>query len=204
MTVGGEPVEDPHWDAWHPEEVARRLAGVSAPWYVAGGWAVDLHLDRVTRPHEDLEIAVPAAAFEQVRRALAGYEFDVVGSGRRWPLHDPAFHQQHQTWVREPATGVYRLDVFREPHDGDTWICRRDPTIRLPYSQIVQRTPTGLPYLAPELTLLFKAKARRPKDDADLAALLPELSAAHRHWLAAALPPTHPWHAALAAPPATP
>jgi hypothetical protein len=29
-----------------------------------------------------------------------------------------------QTWVRERDTGVYRLDIFREPHDGDTWIRR--------------------------------------------------------------------------------
>jgi len=36
----------------------------------------------------------------------------------------------HQTWVREPGTNVYRLDIFREPHSGDTWICRRDATIR--------------------------------------------------------------------------
>jgi hypothetical protein len=27
------------WDAWTPAEIARRLAGVQAPWYVAAGWA---------------------------------------------------------------------------------------------------------------------------------------------------------------------
>ncbi len=31
-----------------------------------------------------------------------------------------------------PATEDYLLYVFREPHDGDTWICRRDQTICLP------------------------------------------------------------------------
>ena len=46
----------------------------------------------------------------------------------------------HQTWVREPATGKWRVDFFREPSDGDTWICRREPAIRLPYEQVIERT----------------------------------------------------------------
>jgi hypothetical protein len=66
-----------------------------------------------------------------IRAALADYEFDVVGAGKRW-LDSPAFDIMHQTWVREPATGIYRLDIFREPHDGDIWICRREQCIRLP------------------------------------------------------------------------
>src|SRR6266480_887956 len=32
----------------------------------------------------------------------------------------------HQTWAWDPAAGRWRFDVFREPHDGDVWICRRD------------------------------------------------------------------------------
>ena len=34
------------WDAWHPRYAHERLAGVRFPWYVAGGWAVDLFLGR--------------------------------------------------------------------------------------------------------------------------------------------------------------
>ena len=30
------------WEAWSPERVADLLADVEAPWYVAGGWAIDL------------------------------------------------------------------------------------------------------------------------------------------------------------------
>ncbi|HEU0113240.1 MAG TPA: hypothetical protein VFQ80_01105 [Thermomicrobiales bacterium] len=32
------------WDAWRPDEIGRLLAGVQAPWRVAGGWALDLFL----------------------------------------------------------------------------------------------------------------------------------------------------------------
>jgi hypothetical protein len=81
--------------------------------------------------------------FGLVRVALADFDIEVVGSGRRWPLDSPAFDVMVQTWVRERDTGIYRLDIFREPHDGDTWICRRDRSIRLPYEQIIATTRRG-------------------------------------------------------------
>jgi hypothetical protein len=60
---GGTEVSDPTWDPWRPGEAAQRLARVSVPWYVAGGWALDLFRGEQTREHGDLEIAVPAPDF---------------------------------------------------------------------------------------------------------------------------------------------
>ena len=125
---------DARWrTAWTPSEVARRLAGVSTPWYVAAGWALDL----------------------------------------------------------------FRGGQIREPHDGDTWICRRDETIRFPYNDIILRTEDGIPYLAPELVLLFKAKAVRPKDQADFDATVPRMRLHQRELLAELLEQVHPGHAWL-------
>jgi hypothetical protein len=188
------------WDAWRPEEIARRLAGVAAPWYVAAGWSIDLFLGAERRAHEDLEIAVPHHRFDEVAAALPGFEFFVVGDGLAWPLAHAGDRVQteHQTWVREPATELWRLDVFREPADGETWICRRDERIRLPYDEVIARTATGIPYCRPEIALLFKAKASRPKDEGDFAAVLPHLASAARRWLAEALALVHPDHRWLA------
>ena len=193
--TGGEPVslDDVTWVPWRPEEVAARLDGVRAPWAVAGGWAVDLWLGTETREHEDLEITVPRDGFAEVRAALPDLEFDVVGAGRRWPVTDPAFDVLHQTWGRDPQ-GRYVLDVFREPHDGSTWICRRDPSIRRPFADVVRRDGAGTPFVAPEIVLLFKAKEARPKDEADAALVLPTLDPEQRAWLRAALDLVHPGH----------
>jgi hypothetical protein len=30
------------WDPWHPRDFAARMPGADFPWYVAGGWAIDL------------------------------------------------------------------------------------------------------------------------------------------------------------------
>jgi hypothetical protein len=148
----------------------------------------------MTREHEDLEIAVPIGRFDAIRAALADFEFEVVGSGRRWPLDSPAFNVMTQTWVREADHGVYRLDIFREPHEGNTWICRREESIRLPYDKIILTSSEGVPYLVPEIVLLFKAKHDRPKDHADFTGVLPLLNSAQRAWLATALARVHPGH----------
>jgi hypothetical protein len=189
-------------DAWRPEQVAERLAGVGAPWCVVAGWALDLFRGGQSRPHGDLEIAVPSAGFTEVRDRFPEYQFDVVGSGQVWAgARAEVLAATYQTWVRDPVSGRFLFDVFREPHDGGMWICRRDESLRLPYDAIIERTADGIPYLVPELALLFKAKATRPKDHADFDGVLPLLSRARRDvlggWLTR-MHPGHPWLTKLA------
>jgi hypothetical protein len=187
------------WQAWHPDEAAERLAAVAAPWCVAAGWALDLFLGGQRREHEDLEIAIAHERFGEVLRALDGFDFFVPGhpTGLVSPMSPAALDATHQTWVREPETELWRLDVFREPSDGDTWICRRDERIRLPYTELIERTATGIPYARPEVVLLFKAKEPRQKDELDFEAVLPSLDGGRRRWLAAAIGLLHPGHAWL-------
>jgi hypothetical protein len=198
------------WAAWSPWELAPRLAAAGADaaglrWGVAGGWAIDLFLGargvrEQTREHGDLEVAVPSSHFSRLRAALPELAFTVVGSDETgggsysWPVESPAFDVHYQTWGREPSTGQYRVDVFREPHDGDTWICRRDESIRRPYSAVYARTSDGIPYVVPEIVVLFKAKHGLPKDEADFAAVLPRLADGQRAWLHDALAVAHPGH----------
>ncbi|MEV6453018.1 hypothetical protein AB0M75_17160 [Streptomyces anulatus] len=190
---------DARWSSsWTPDEVAHRLAGISTPWCVAAGWALDLFRGGQTRDHGDIEIAIPEAGFPEVRDRFPGYVFDAAGSGRIWEDAPPeTLAAVHQTWLRDPVTGDYLLDVFREPHDGDIWICRRDETIRLPYSEIVHHTRDDIPYLAPELVLLFKAKHMRPKDRRDFDTTVPHLTGTQRATLAELLARVHPGHAWL-------
>ncbi|MFF1443613.1 nucleotidyltransferase domain-containing protein [Streptomyces sp. NPDC058295] len=189
-------------DAWAPEQLAARLSGVDAPWCIAAGWALDLFRGAPSRPHGDLEIAVPAAGFPEIRDRFPEYAWDAVGSGRVWAeAGAEALAATYQTWLRDPLNGQFQFDVFREPHEGTTWVCRRDEGLRLPYDAIIERTADGIPYLVPELVLLFKAKAIRPKDQADFDGVLPLLGRARRDRLSGWLDlvhPGHPWLAELA------
>lgn len=182
------------WDTWPPRLIADRLADVDMPWYVAGGWAIDLFRGAPTRDHEDIEIAVPAERFSEVATRFPECDFYVAGGGRQVPVSPETLRAHHQTWAWERRAGVWRFDVFREPHDGGTWIYRRDQRIRRPYADIIRRSRDGVPYLSPEVVLLFKAKADREKDRADFAGTLPLLSTDERRWLDAALAIVHPDH----------
>jgi hypothetical protein len=43
LPTGGRPIgDDPLWEPWQPAQLAAMLAGVTAPWHVAAGWALDL------------------------------------------------------------------------------------------------------------------------------------------------------------------
>lgn len=182
------------WDAWHPSEVARLLRDVDTPWYVTAGWALDLFRGRQTRDHDDVEIAVPADGFSEVQRALSEFDLDAIGRALAHPLTPEALAEHHQTWVRERATGHWRLDIMREPWDEDTWVFRRDTRVRLPRVRVIAFTGDGIPYARPEVALLYKAKNARPKDHDDFARVLPLLDPAARRWLAETLALVHPRH----------
>jgi hypothetical protein len=189
------------WKPWRPSDVAAKLRGLAAPWCVVGGWALDLWHGRQTREHEDLEIAIARSDFPTVRHRLAAFKFHAVGDGEVRSL-DPGQvtpPEKHQNWVLDEAANAWRLDVMLEPGDDQTWVFRRDETVTRQRSRMVATSGAGVPYLRPEGVLLYKAKAARPKDQADFALALPAMDAEARDWLRQALEHVHPGHAWLEA-----
>lgn len=205
-----EPTTEPeirHWDgpplsawqAWHPAELAAKLAGVGVPWAIVGGWAIDLYLGRTTRSHGDIELSIPRAGFDRVRDHLSDFSMHVVGDGEVRVLPSGALPppERHQNWVLDPVAGRWRADVMLDPGDDEHWVFRRDPRIRARRADVTG-VRDGIPFLTPEVVLLFKAKAQRPKDERDFAAVRPSLVRRARRWLIAALHQTHPDHAWIA------
>jgi hypothetical protein len=198
--------ESTPWRPWSPGQVTEQLShlhglGRSIRWAVAGGWAIDLYLGRITRSHEDLEIAVLSSDAPTVLAAFTepAWRWEIPMDGHLYPRNSAAFTQTNQTWLWSQKEHGFVLDVFRERHDGDTWICRRDETIRRAWSELVCMGHAGTPYMTPETVLLFKAKYSRAKDILDLEAVLPSLENHRRAWLRSALQRIHPGHAWLAA-----
>lgn len=183
---------------------------------MAGGWAVDLFLGRVTRAHGDVDVAVyrrDQAALHAFLRE-AGWEAAKVVAGRLepWPAGERLelpVHEIHATrggsagGAGGGAAGAQRLEFLLNEGDAAVWRFRKAPAVVARARALVElRTGGGVPFLAPEVVLLYKATsaARRAADDLDFATLLPALGAERRGWLGgaiAALDPGHPWLAAL-------
>ncbi|WP_244481956.1 amino acid transporter [Rhizobium sp. Root1204] len=184
------------WSAWHPLELAARLSGVTKPWCVVGGWALDLWHGEQIRDHDDLEFTVLREHTGIFRDALKGLEFYTAGSGVVTPLphgvEPPA--DIAQIWCMDAAARRWRVDMMIEPGTEQTWVCKRDPQIHGPRHDFVRKTVEGIPYLAPAAILLFKAKYQRTKDEADFETALPKLTTPERKWLKASLGLVHPGH----------
>ncbi len=201
------------WSATTPRDIADLLAAFERPWWIAGGWAIDLALGRETRAHEDMDIALLRGDEVALKRALPSWEFDAVHDGafQLWDGAAPLAPSRHQFWVRRDAAGPWDFEVLLEDHDGaGLWRYRRDGRITLPIESLGRATPDAVPHVALEVALLYKAKGQeleafdapawRAKNAADFDAALPALDARGRRWLAEAIAmtsPDHPWLARL-------
>ncbi|MCU1459675.1 MAG: amino acid transporter [Actinomycetia bacterium] len=179
-------------------EVEETLEHFTGSWWIAGGWAIDLYLGRRTRDHDDVEIAVRFDDQGDLREALSGWDLHVVdeGSLRPWERGDGLELPLHQLWARRDSHAPWSLEILFEATEGDEWIFRRDPRVRLPVADFGRVASNGLPIVAPEVELLFKAKDPRVKDESDFAHALPALDPMARAWLHAALTlvfDDHPW-----------
>lgn len=168
------------------------------PWHLAGGWAIDLHLGRQTREHHDVDIVIDRDDQVELRRFLAGHTW--LTSSNRQIRPAPAgklSEGDFQLFIdtgEEMPTWSYLL----EPRQPGLWLYRRDPRITLD-AKAAFLEKEGIPYLAPEIVLLFKAKyvndAER-QDGLDFENALPGLDPRARSWLKRAIEradPDHPW-----------
>lgn len=105
-----------------------------------------------------------------------------------------------QIWCLDEAAGCWRVDMMIDRGPQDLWVYKRNPAISAPRADMVRTSAAGVPYLAPAAVLLFKAKYRRDRDEADFAMAAPHLRADERMQLRAWLDlehPRHPWRDAL-------
>ena len=217
-----------------PEDVARvaeLMSKFGHPWALAGGWAVDAWLGRLTREHGDVDLAV----FDQqpLFELLAGWQLIAheetkanegadLWDGR--PLVLPAHIHGRPPERRGPLperfdpSGMrivstkdgFGLDIQLAERSrtgrmaGQHWVLNAEPRVSMRLADCIRQSSWGLPMVAPEVILFFKATLYvgtknhlRPRDEADFAALLPLLTDEQRVWLREAVACVydgeHPW-----------
>ena len=88
------------------------------------------------------------------------------------------------------AEDGFGLDIQLAERSGGDWVLNSEPRVAMPLAECIRQSPWGLPMVAPEVILFFKATMYvgtknhlRPTDEADFVALLPLLSDEQRAWL---------------------
>jgi hypothetical protein len=99
----------------------------------------------------------------------------------------------NNTWARRTPAEQWQLDVTVGEGTETLWIYRRDPLVTRPWHEAVLFSESGVPYLAPDIQLLFKSKDRRSKDDVDAAQVIPGLTSEELEFLSNHLAADHPW-----------
>ena len=185
-------------------EVAEALGNLRAPFYFAGGWAIDLHLGRVTREHHDIDALVMRRDHLLLHKALKGFSLKKIiphrdgmpnrGTIVEWHPGERLELPVHQINAYRRGEAEPAFQVMLAESRGSDWIFRRNPDVSMPLSRMGFHPLWGLPYLAPEIVLLFKAKHLEAHDRVDFDHALPALSADTRQWLRDAIEKTHPAH----------
>lgn len=192
------------WKPLELEEVVRLFTSWPGRWWITGGIALELHLQRSWRSHDDSDVSIVRRDVPALRTALPSWDIQVAAAGALtvWDGSDlNAQANENNMWCREAPNLPWRLDVTVSEGDQRCWIYRRDPSMRVPWKDAVLRTESGVPYLNPVLQLLFKSKDHRAKDDLDAHEVVSSLSPDQCHELQRLLPEGHAWHALFSSSP---
>jgi len=188
---------------WQPltvEEVYVLLRDLPVPWWIAGGLALDLFVGRVTCQHGDIDVLILRRHQLILQEYLADWDlFKTNQPGLQpWLKGEYLSLGVNQVWCRRTPAAAWALEVMFMEATEDRWFYRRAPSVGGAITDLGCRTPAGIPYLSPEIQLLYKARSvPLAKDEADFQAVLPLLRQEQRAWLKTALevqfPEGHPW-----------
>ncbi len=191
------------WLATSPSAAAHWLASLTVPWWIAGGWSLDLFAGNQSRPHKDLDVGILRKDALQVLESLAVWEvFEAknavltrLGAGMQ-PRADV-----FSLWCRPARASHWALELMLDEAENGNWIYRRHREIQRPLEIAIRCSSQGVPYLSPEIQLLYKSHRIRKEDQADFEHIGPKLDQRSRSWLRDCLQmidPAHPWLPVLA------
>ena len=198
------------------------LADFPCPWAFCGGYALEVFAGREIRPHGDIDLCIFEPHRAQIiahllRKGWRLYEYR--GMGKVKPLHDSACSESGRSLMallpdcplvdffpceeegllyhqfrHAGMTELRFLDLLFSRTQGDAL---QVIGVTRPLDKAVLLRH-GMPILAPEIALLYKAS--RPEEASaqlDFAAVAPLLNDEQRTWLRSALaahfPAGHPW-----------
>src|SRR5215471_1515454 len=115
-TTLGSPMSDqtqPADGRWQPmasAELIPLFRSVSAPWWVAGGLAIDLFLGRTTRSHGDLDAEVLRRDLPPFAGALQGWSLFAAKDGRLTLYRGDLAEGVNGLWIRRDDDAPWAVE----------------------------------------------------------------------------------------------
>lgn len=172
-----------------PVKVWSLMRGFKPEWFIAGGWAIDLFLEKETRPHEDIEIAMFRRDQNALQNYLSGWVLKKAAGGAlsEWNYGEHLELPVHEIHCFNETFEPQFLEILLNETNGDEWLFRRNIKITRSLSKLYLTSHLGMRFLRPEIVLLYKSKNPRLKDEQDFEVVATHLDAESRQWLKAAL-----------------
>lgn len=193
-------------------------------WCYCGGWAIDLFVGKESRPHKDLDIVIFDDQLEETitymlekgwaveaptRKGFVpvtgencdAYSFDNLWCmNRAYPTDyikvDEQSTYNFYHYDRAVQENMDFVEVQLNARENGDFVYRHNPAIRLELKKAFY-TQEGLPFLAPEIVLLYKSKYLSADNQNDFDLVVPKMNDEQKVWLKEALileyGNDHPW-----------
>ena len=190
------------------ENIGMLFTPLAVIWGFCGGWSIDLFLNRSTRSHKDVDVAILRRDQHLIFESLGhhGWTLEQAIKGTLQPFQEDEFGTLpvHTIWCRHASFHPDLLALLLSESNEDPFLFRRDRSIQCPLAEALVISSFGLPLLAPAIVLLYKSnEPSSVGNHLDFQAALPQLNAHQRPWFLHALStcsPEQEWHAELAGP----
>jgi len=190
-----------NWESITVTEIYKLFSTIPIKWGIAGGWALDLHLGKQSRVHDDIDVIILREEQLTAYNYLSGdWMLYKAENGKLVPWQEGEFLKTtNDIWVTKSSSSPWAFQIMLVETEQQSWIYRREKSIRRRLEDIFLRTDDEIPYLRPEIQLLYKGGSSkvREKDFQDLQIMLPYLLPEQRDWLKMTLkrqfPTGHSW-----------
>ena len=200
------------------QELAEFMSDLGVFYAVCGGHAIDLFIGEKTRPRKDLDITLFWEDRDEIIRHMLSEKWDVyepcgdADSGFLHKINDVTVQRREKDniWCVKPGNRSYKFDVCENglfsvkfsggeqteldfievlfnTHKDDELLYKRNHAIGMRITDAVCEAD-GVPYLAPELVLLYKSPYAKNADyRSDYENAVKKMSAEQVRWFRRAL-----------------
>lgn len=168
--------------------IVDEMSGFKKPWFISGGWVIDIALGKVTREHKDIDICIFREDIEVMLEYFNEWDINVAIPGEQRLVK---YESMNDLVLPRYGLHLFRDQAFIEilltERQEDQVIFRKNREITMGLDDFCLKDDEGRPFVNPVWQLLFKGLGPREEDIHDFYTYLPAMEERDKEWLIEAL-----------------